>query len=88
MHGGFLILKEYVGVPNHQWWHAEWKLSWSIYTLHARFGTFGADVYAQSVLIDKISASELTRKFIKSALLVGQILRGTFLLQKIWIFFP
>ncbi len=27
--------------------------------------------YAQSVLINKISASELSRKFIKSALLVG-----------------
>ena len=42
------------------------------YTLHTRFGTFGADLYAQSVLGDKISASELTRKLIKSAMLVGQ----------------
>ena len=31
------------------------------------FCTFGADVYAQSALINKISASELSRKFIKSA---------------------
>ncbi len=30
-----------------------------------------ARLYAQSVLISKISASELSRKFIKSALLVG-----------------
>ena len=28
-------------------------------------------LYPQSVLIDKISASELSRKYIKSALLVG-----------------
>ncbi len=33
---------------------------------------FGADLYAPSVLISKISASELSRKFIKSALLVGE----------------
>ena len=33
--------------------------------------TFGANSYAQSVLINKIFASELSRKFSKSALLVG-----------------
>ena len=33
--------------------------------------TFDAELYAQSVLIDKISASVLSRKLIKSALLVG-----------------
>ncbi len=33
---------------------------------------FGTDSYAQSVHINKISASELSRKFIKSALLVGE----------------
>ncbi len=37
----------------------------------ARFCTFGTDLYAQSVLVNKISASEISRKFIKSALLVG-----------------
>ncbi len=42
-----------------------------MYTLHARFCTLGADLHAQSVLIDKLSASELSRKFIKSALWVG-----------------
>ena len=35
------------------------------------FARFGADLYARSVLLDKISATELSRKFIKSALLVG-----------------
>ena len=34
--------------------------------------TFGTNLYAQSMLINKISASELSQKFIKSALLVGQ----------------
>ena len=43
-----------------------------MYTLHTRFCTFRADLYAQSVLINEISASELSRKFIKSALLAGQ----------------
>ena len=38
------------------------------------FCTFCADLLAQSVLINKISASELSRKFIKGALLVGQSL--------------
>ena len=37
-----------------------------------RFHTFGVDFYAQSVLINKISASELGRKLIKVALVVGQ----------------
>ncbi len=35
------------------------------------FCTFGADFHAQSVLSDKISAPELSRKFIKGPLLVG-----------------
>ena len=37
------------------------------------FAMFGADLHAQSVIIDKISVSELRRKFIKSASLVGQV---------------
>ncbi len=57
--------------PNHQRWYAKWKLSRNIYTSHTRFCTFGTDLYAQSVIINNISASELSRKFIKSALLVG-----------------
>ncbi len=32
---------------------------------------FGAYLHARSVLINKISAAELSRKLIKSALLVG-----------------
>ncbi len=35
------------------------------------FCTFGADLYPQSVLINKISESDFSRRFIKSALLVG-----------------
>ena len=38
---------------------------------HTCFCTFGANLRAQSVFINKISASELSRKLIKSALLVG-----------------
>ncbi len=41
------------------------------YTLHTHFCTFGTDLYAQSMLINRISASELSQKFIQSALLVG-----------------
>ncbi len=44
----------------------------NMYTLHARVCMFGADLYAQSVLNNKISALEFSTKFIKSALLVGQ----------------
>ncbi len=45
-----------------------------MYTFHALFRTFGTDLHAQSVLSNKISASELRRKFIKSILLVGYLL--------------
>ncbi len=37
------------------------------------FCTFDVDSYAQSAIINKISASELRRKFIKGALLVGLV---------------
>ncbi len=47
------------------------QLEYTVYTLHTRFCTLGVDLYAQSVLINKISASELRQEFIKSALLVG-----------------
>ena len=30
-----------------------WKLSWNMYTMHTRFCTFGADLYAQSMIIKK-----------------------------------
>ncbi len=46
--------------------------SQSEYRIHmVFFCMFGANSYAQSVLNDKISALELSRKFIKAALLVG-----------------
>ena len=35
------------------------------------FARFGTNLHAQPVLVNKISASELSRKFIKSALSVG-----------------
>ncbi len=54
----------------------KWDLSFSTYTLHTRFFTFGADLYAQSVIINKISATELSRKLIKSALLVGRTIES------------
>ncbi len=49
--------------------NTKWKLSWNIpvYTLHAHFCTFGTDLYAQLVLINKISALELSK--------IGSLLR-------------
>ena len=35
------------------------------------FARLGADLHARSVLVDKISVSKLSRKFIEIALLVG-----------------
>ena len=61
----------YVRAPNQQRWYAKCKLSRNMYTLYTRFYTFGPDFHAESVISNKISASELSRKFIKSALLVG-----------------
>ncbi len=48
-----------------------WKLSWNVCTLHTRSCAFGAHLYAQSALMNKTSALELSRMFSKSALLVG-----------------
>ncbi len=42
-----------------------------VHPAHTFFARFGADLHAQSVLVNKISASELWRKFTKGALLVG-----------------
>ena len=58
--------------PNHQRWHAKWKFGRNAYTFRTRLRTFDSDLHAQSVIINKISASELTKKFVKSALLVGR----------------
>ena len=49
----------------------EAQLEYIAYILHTRFCTSGADLCAQSVLINKMSASELSRKLTKGALLVG-----------------
>ncbi len=59
-----------VNTPNHQRWYTNGS-SVEILYIHIAyiFCMFGANLYAQSVLINKISASELSRKFI-SALLV------------------
>ena len=52
--------------PNHQRGYAKWNLSWNYrYTLHTCFCMFGTNLYAQSVLINKISASQLSQKFVK-----------------------
>ncbi len=40
------------GGPNQQRWHAKRKLSWNMYTLHTCFCTFGAHLYARSVLMN------------------------------------
>ncbi len=58
--------------PNHQLWCAKWKLSRNVYTLRTRFlHVLAPDLRARPVPINKISASELSQKSIKSALLVG-----------------
>ena len=51
-------------LPNQQRWHAKWKLSRNAYATHSRLCTFCVNSQAPSVLIDKISASELSRKLI------------------------
>ncbi len=45
--------------------------AWNMYKMNTNFCTFGSDLHAQSVLINKISASELSQKFIKGVLSVG-----------------
>ena len=66
-----LVVTPLMSYPTTNGGMQKWKLSRNMYTLHTRFCTFGTNLHAQSVLINKISASELSRKFIKSALLVG-----------------
>ncbi len=66
-----MTLNPYPKEPNHQQCYEKWKLSRNMYKLHTCFCTFGADSYAQSALINKISALELRRKFIKDPSLVG-----------------
>ncbi len=56
-------------LPNHQRWCAKNGSSVGICTL--RTDTFCAELRAQSLLLNEISASEPSQKFTKSALLVG-----------------
>ena len=64
--------------PNQQRWYAKWKLSLKcVHIAYNVFVRFGTDLHAQSVLIDKVSASELRRKFIKVALSVGALRSAT-----------
>ncbi len=51
------------------------------YTLHTRSCTFGAHLYVQSVLPNKIYASDLSMKFTKSVLLVGWAVKSPCLLK-------
>ncbi len=53
-----------------------------MYTLRTRSHTLGANLYAQLALINNISASELRRKFIKSALLAGWVFPDKFALPQ------
>ncbi len=70
--GGTHEVKSSAAMPNQQLRYAKMEAQLEyVYTLHTCFCMFGADLYAQSVLINKVSASELSRKLIKSALLVG-----------------
>ena len=59
--------------PNHQRWHAKGKRSQNMCTLRACFCMLGHRFAMLSrCLVKKISASELRRKFIKNAMLVGE----------------
>ena len=60
-------------LPSHQGWCSKWKLSRNMYSLHTRFLHVRHRLAnAHLALINKISASELSRKFIKGPLLVGR----------------
>ena len=55
--------------------------------MHTRYCTFGGDLDAQSVLIiNKISASELSRKFIKCV--VGRVVTQHVLVRKLATWSP
>ncbi len=73
--GDFFLCKNVSFSTNNKGWkengHQQWKLSWNIYTMHTDFCIFVTDLHAQSLLINKISTSELSRKLNKSGLLVG-----------------
>ncbi len=63
--------------PNHQRWHGKVEAQFEYVNIACMFlHVWHRFVHAQSVLINKISASELRQKFIKRALLVGQDVQG------------
>ncbi len=65
---GFVIM-----APNHQRWYAKMEaLSEYVSIAYTFFARLAPICIHSRCLINKISASELSRKFIKSALLVGQ----------------
>ncbi len=67
-----LVERASFSFPNHQPWHAkiEAQLEYA-HVLYTFFARLCADMYASSVLINKTSESELSRKFVNSALSVG-----------------
>ncbi len=69
---GLLSLSLSLLSPNHQWWCAKMEAqSEYVHIAYTLLPRLGADSHAPSVLSNKISASEIRRKFVKSALLVG-----------------
>ncbi len=67
-----------LSLPNHHQRCAKMEAQSNIvHILDTQILHFCAISAAQSVIINKISASELSRKFIKSALLVGLTIYGT-----------
>ena len=64
--------------PNHQQWHAKMEArSKYAHVAHTFLHACARILYAQSALINKISASELSRNFIKGALSVGHVDTGS-----------
>ncbi len=60
-------------LPNHQRWHAKWKLSWNMCAMRTRFCTFGSDFVMLSLwLLTKFLRRRSVGSLFKSALLVGQ----------------
>ncbi len=61
VHLSYLLLCLRVAQPPTVVCKMEAQLEYTAYTMHTHFCTFGADLYVQSVLINKISALELSR---------------------------
>ncbi len=62
--------------PNHQRWYAKMEAQSEhvhVAYIHVFFARLAPDLYTQSVLVKKVSASELSPKFINRVLLVGMV---------------